>query len=507
MLLARPINGPSSFQWTGLGATPLPQTHTMPGSGSGTAPTASEFKPPPTGMVRGDWWYQEGQYLGRMTRQRDQVAEILRGMYATGELKSCWDPTFGLKAIGSNWLSPMIAKIFPITTLEEACGFYGSEASDHDRYLRVPGHSLTDPVGVIVDYTTLGVPFTPDELRLGNPTHPDEVTLERTYMPTDDQRWLADRAIYTRSQIELADRYYGVDLSDRSNLNEILADNTDAKGIIGLLTRDTSIGGFVITKSSSIKHFINAVKLGNEPLFTTHLDGYGHNPIVPTDEEVNGNGGLYNYYKRGGYLLSKNAARGIDPVVHGPLRFTQSFCMADKCSSSAATNQLPRPIPIQTKFIGEARGWVTFIKISPSGYTIRIQAKERSTADKIASAISGFVERLVKWACQAAPAILAYNQSLPTTPVCKFPDGTPCAQGQTKGVGTGAQACVCTGPTDGQLLARGAAGAFVGVLCGAVTPAPTPAPPINITMPPATNYWPWIIGGGVLLAAIAASRR
>lgn len=466
------------------------------------AQTASQFTPPSTGLIRGDILYQTNQYKLLKSMQVARVRNELLAMFAAGQLQSCWAPELG---VPKTWVASKndlgfrthLSKYGP----GQICQFWGVDSTYAERNMTVPGEDLLTPIGVIGGYGLLGATVLPQELKLGNPTLPGELTIEKRYVPTDDQRWIAGRAIYVKSQLELARIYYGLDLSDRSNLDEVLADNTDEHGLPGLLTRTRTFSnvGTAVSINSSIRSFINAIKLPDgQPLFTTHLDNFAMNPIVPTPAELDGPRGMYNYYKRGGYLLSKDVAFGKVPVANTNLDFNLGTCMADQCSRTTSTHyNAQAPVAIQ-QYLAGLHGWITFVKITPTDYILRVQRKEGGTVGKVIGAITDFIMKLGSWLCQVAPFAASYNSTILNKETCAYPDGTLCAKGEKKGTLT----CKCTPPTDGQIATASAATFAVQQVCGHFPPSSTVTPPV---LPPMGTTGPDLLTIALIAGAVGGA--
>jgi hypothetical protein len=411
--------------------------------------------------------------------QVDSLLARLTAQHAAGQLKNCKD--FKLS----------------INQRVNFCSFWadGDKMTAYtQRHIGVRGAvdpvNLLRPLGVI---QRLGVTFGPTEVKEGNPTFPKEATFERTYRPTADQTFLADRAVYVRSQLMIAESpTYKVDLSERKNLEQILASNDTSIGLIGLLTRHDPL--------PSLSTYMNFYKSADGgPWLETNIPGFSLNPIPPTYTELNKEGGALAYYKRGGYLISRDIAQGRKPVEQRSLTFSDGVCWINAGEGCNSITGGGAPVSSQHYIEGS---WLSFVTVKPSGErTLRVQRKEVGAAGKISGAIRSLANALKPAFCTALPMMTGYNAGLVTEACYDNSTNKTCKKG--------APNCVCVMPTGAQAIGVTAANAMLTNLCGKLNPPPVvTAPPPPVQLPPAFKVTPlMLLLGAAALGAIVITRK
>ncbi len=417
-------------------------------------------------------------YLFRLTILRDAQINRLTQAAAAGQVPSCKISN------GGAIRGCMAASEDPNWT--------------HTRWLEVPKQEYIQPIGVM---SVLGFGFTPQDFKKGNATHPDEPTFEASVSGLNsDATWEADHAIYMRSQIIIAARLYGVDLSERINLETILVDPSDATGLVGLLTRPflvTGTPGSPVVSNPSLNQLMGLGKASDgKPWLSVSIPGYGLNPITPTQAELTQSGGALKFYRRGGYLIVRNCTLGTEPLQRRLFSFVTGFCKVEsKASATASCNGLPIPLVIQMG----SRPFLTYAKIlSPGQYQVRAQFEERGLAQKIINGIASAMASLTKALCISKDVVAGYNNSLAVEACVDTTTKKPCKKGDKN--------CVCTGPTMSQTMAINAGTAAMTAFCGKIFPVPG-VPSIPGDPAPADNTWMWLVGGAVLVGGILFTRN
>jgi len=466
----------------GLGFSVLPQgdrTNQTPTTGGGSTPlptgagfeTMTVYKPPTPGIG----YTRQGIYQIRLLRTsllyglQHQVMMALREAHTSGQLAGC------------STAYPAGARGAALVDLNKTCNFWGSQwsASLLNRLGQIPGQSLIRPIGVI---DILGLPFLPTDLKLGNPRFPEERTIEATVTPSPDARFMLDRAIYIKSQIDIYSRYYGGDMSDYPDTEAYLASANFTKGT-----------------ERSINEFVSAVMLDDgKPWLTWLLDGYSMSPLTPTDAELTGKGGLAAYYARGGFLLSRTVAQGLQPVAPTGLQYTTGYCWSDKCGSSSFVPGNDAIARVQN-IAGEGEGWLIFVTVGPQ-YGIRVQAKDRSTAASVKNFITDLITKLPAAMCTVAPFAQGWSASKLTAEVCQYPiSKESCTKGE---ISKTWETCKCSAPPDAQISAVALGNGAMKFWCSKMNPDAT-APPIGPPPMPEPSPFPWwmVIVGGVAVGS------
>jgi hypothetical protein len=341
---------------------------------------------------------------------------------------------------------------------------------------------------------------------MGVPLPTDAVAQEKieiTYAPNVDQQLEADLAIYVESQrliscaltrgdsdpddrttyggwfrvldpIGIAQRASG----DKRGCND-LSGNNDIWLDLVVATRGLQLS---INKSNeSIDQFRNSFIGGQVQPPTWFLDGYGHNPIAPTDEERTQPGGLKSYYARGGFLLFPDMAEGKEWVT--ALYSKQSLMTEGSAYFKWGKGYfLCDGIPVMSMEAssGGGTGWRTYITVDPAGYVMRLEQTEEGWSGKLVNKLLAGVKGLWDLLCQddqTAKNIAAdVNKEL-----CQDAAGQACTKGSP--------GCTCSKPTASQAAAKDIWTAALQITCAQYKKAWTPSPdaPTLFTPPPPNN--------------------
>lgn len=367
--------------------------------------------------------------------------------------------------------------------------------------------ALVRPIGVI---DVLGYTLSPVEVT--NET----ASLAWTFTPSDDQRFRADVAIYFASQrwlfVELADNYID-DLPIRTltMTNPTIGASLARAG--GELDQLIAIGS-----KHLIKHGVTLRKILTANVYTTFIEGYSLNPIQPTEAELDAPTGFADYYARGGFLIKRGYADGLEPVSYGhPIAWTEGYfrCTSDDAKTQTVSKWHPqdflqdgKPYAFQRLIGGDdGVGWVVFVKVG-ANYTIRLQPKDASTKTKILRSIVDASNFLFDMICTNASTINSINQDALTNQAC-FDKATsqPCKAGTPK--------CECAPATKIESGAIGVANGMVQGICALrATQAPRPptpatpfAPPPDLTTTPTKIPWWLVVTGGVVVGAFLFARE
>jgi hypothetical protein len=565
MLLSRGLVGPF-----GLGVLPG-QAGTTP-VGRGGLPNNGElspFWPKPDGYVRGDIWTITRDYKNQLRAQVQNTKDILTQWFQSGMLPQCWgqaDSPYGasLALQAKNPLACTYSKPSAHSNPPEVQpGCEGSSIVNYDmhsdgraedqatppcsrwnsidwrffqRGVRVFDQQLIEPIGIV---RILGVPFTLDQF---NPDKGSNTLINNySYTPTEDQRFLADRAIYMKSQI-LMSKNFGRNVSPGDDGGANVPTGVSPSFALeyyvanGELDPDRSIVGVIASggfgpqgmyhgKALSINSFITIMAGTGFPGWTSKIAGYTFNPLSPTNDELNGPGGLLAYYARGGFLLYEPCARGQVSVEPTPtLRVNTGFCWCDKAwfkrgwwnepgfsdPSRQSTeykiwNMAPSqgtPIPV-AEFVpgGETNQQFVYINIGTGDkYTMSVKAMSSSALTKTANFLHDLAMWFSKVLCSIAPAAQSFNKSLLTESCVDIATGNPCKKGT--------QGCVCKPPTSGDKEAVAAANMGIQLFCKEVMPQTLPpvAPPLMPT-PGSKDFTPYLLIGAAVIGGYLLSRK
>ena len=372
------------------------------------------------------------------------------------------------------------------------------------------------PPGIINVY---GIPFTIDELQT-------QGKLQRSFVPTAEQKFLIDYAVYLKSQAMLAGQFNGKGCGKNVDIamdHKFGANNE--RNPTRLLNFDGQNGSVSQWLRSCDDVEVAWDPARKVPAWTTYIDGFSFNPIQPTDEELNTSGGLRRYYERGGFLLNNavvNAKVKLDAVGQYGLRWGVGYYVCPTPNPPIPSQNKNYPADGSAGFAdggvpalalkahtGDGDGWNIWLVLAPDHYTVGLTPTDPGAMQKILGGIASIAEELYKMFCTVLPAAAPLvNQQL-LAEICTDASGKTCKKG-TPG-------CNCTPPSTSQKDAVGAATAIANYVCAQAAPTtPTEVPPPQQLVPPPDDKqdvgtWrpPWwaIVLGGLGVGAIAFSAK
>lgn len=462
--------------------------------------------------------------------------ETRLGLYTTEQL---YNHDLALKAWQTRQMIQPVQCIGNTSTLDPSI----SKSCDKD----VSPERILMPLGVL---NVLDVPFAANELIATG----EDGVLERTYSPDWYQAVHASYYAYVTSQSLLLDivntrlkMFGGVtapQVKAPSGPFELWCAGLDSAGKPLDPTKSIlSLAGY-ITVLDKLEHKSDpgALKHLFDRGFVTAVGGFYNNPIEPTADEMNKEGGTLAYYQRGGFVLAVPVVTGQVPVQQTELRVNLGYFMCADGKLSVATEKIP----------DEGHGWLAYVTFGPTGtaswidrplfsemwgsYKIRVQMKDRSTWESIKKGVTDFVKKAAEIVCAAAPIASSVANQMAAAKTCKRVAPAMATQAQKTAAGCtpieiaassgttpwqacqvkltackeGEPGCVCTAPATGtpQQMAIAAGGAFLQAACrpGA---ADAPMSCNQYAAPAGFPTWAkWLLAGVAALggAAYAAKR-
>jgi hypothetical protein len=284
-------------------------------------------------------------------------------------------------------------------------------------------------------------------------------------------------------------------------------------------------GSVVAVSTASINQLIAISKPSfNGPTFdgvhadlTTELQNFAFNPIPPTDIEMNGHGGYASWRARGGYLLSR-------ALIQGKIKIHADTIAPDTCASILC--RCDHNIPTTSYNISCVKAYyskdgltndpsksasfdeyVAIDQVADGYYHYSAIYHDPGTLSRFADAVAGILQKLANVMCQAIPYAKPMTASM-MADRWVFPDGTNCQPGQTKVINGKAAACTKIATPDATKAAVAESEFLAEQWCaGWNADNTTPIGPQEPPLPAAPkNYWPWVIGGGVLVAILLARK-
>lgn len=391
-------------------------------------------------------------------------------------------------------------------------------ASKMEPYRAQQGFDILTPPGVINVY---GIPFAIDELQAGK--------LQRTLIPSPEQKFLIEWAIYVKSQALVAGLIAGKGCGKNV---DVYMDHTwgsyTSQDPTALVLRAIDDHG----NGAPVKTIIGACDGGDPTVaFTTYIEGFSLNPIQPTSDEWNNAGGLKRYYARGGYLLSQAvinskikvdtaASQGGFPtglrfgIGYGLCPDTSSAWWAGSPASAYGPNDFAEggmPISVVQGNDGDGKGWNIWLfsgraagsQTKDDHYTISVTPTDIGNVNKVVGAIGKVLGAVFKLICTLAPISRPIAQETLLRELCTDANGKTCAKGSP--------GCKCTAPTTAQKDMVGVASGVLNFACGKLveTQQPIPPPPAQLPPPPppGPTGWsmPWWLAGLLGLGAGAGA--
>jgi len=436
-----------------------------------------------------------------------------------------------------NYLSEQNARAVAITESIRASGWLTTRAnamsctfwkghgsvSKAEPYLAQQGFDIMTPPGVINIY---GVPFAVEGLKNGR--------LERSLVPSPEQKFLIEWAIYVKSQAIVAALIAGHGCG--KNL-DVPMDHT--WGTYTSQDPTTLVMSQISKTSSSVHAILDACDRGDPTTaLTTYIEGFSLNPIQPTADEWDGSNGLRKYYERGGYLISQaiiNSKIKVDSAASmggfpTGIRWSLGYGLCPDASSgwwaSAGIGKQfgpndfiegGMPISVVQGNDGDGKGWNIWLfsgraassQTKDDHYTISITPTDIGNANKVIGAVAKIMDAVLKLICSLAPVSQPIAQQTLLRELCVDASGKSCAKG-TPG-------CKCTQPTTAQKDMVGVASAVMNYACGKLveTQQPIPPPPAQLPPPPPAAPTGWtmplwlagLLGLGAGAGAFALGKR
>lgn len=348
----------------------------------------------------------------------------------------------------------------------------------------IQGLTATCPPGYDMANESIASPGTFEVARV--PFHIGEIKnarFDRTYRPTPEQRFWAERYIIGGSRQSYHQKFASWALKNVAK--------TAGNG-------------------PSIREAWDAIGL------RTSWPNFAFNPIQATADEFNNHGGLFKWFARGGYPLMLDVLTGQANASDEAITF--SICTSTLC---ATPNGVACARGWMTKEGGACGGtlapcsksvmdgvpsfWLRFaIDPNPNGeYHISLIWDKPGKLERFADAMSSVLSRLADVLCAVQPQAQAQEQKLLMEKCVDEKTHKLCIKGKP--------GCKCVSPPNSTAVAVGMTNYYTSQWCkswheqGAV-PEPLPSPIPNPL--PTKNYWPWIIGGlAIASGAMYASRK
>jgi hypothetical protein len=293
---------------------------------------------------------------------------------------------------------------------------------------------LLYPIGVA---TELGVQFIPTEFQ----AH-DEASFTKAYAPDQDQRFLADWAIYEQSQRAIVDWFINPSKlrtgAAGGGISEDYRLATDGNLFVDLVdpTRglQRAVDAFDDKFHPSVNDILKVVDKNGAHVFTVAREnvmatgydfpaGFTTTPIPATDDELTKAGGLKAYYARGGFVIDRRVMAGKVAVHQTDVRFGKGYF---SCNGTPA-------MEVVTLSGENSYGYDVFITVGDPQYTIRIVAID---APWYSEAIGAIVDTI-----RALGNLFCGNKSQIAAGVSKVPPVTPPSAIATIAVISAAKLC------------------------------------------------------------------
>lgn len=347
----------------------------------------------------------------------------------------------------------------------------------------------------------------------------DQLPAAFHYVPSIEQQILADTLIINASMYALQTSYQGDMQGDSGNgasVNEFmgLSIHRDGNGIpdyVGPVAQFT-LGRDLIQPNGKTS--------------SSSGDGVSHmylQPISPTDDEFENEGGLAKYLARGGYLIQRGYATGAYSVLGGSRGLINDILGTDQnklqfnptwptgycsCTNSMPTGYTQFPnitTPIVTQWQqsrGDGTGFSVYITTANSavgagndggnGYMIEIAVRSVPWYQEFLSDVIGWIKDFERVICSLEPQAQA-AVAIADAPMCVDKNNKPCRPPGQPGQpisptvpGTTlapiSPNCVCTSVDVGQAAALVGAEVAFHEICGQINQTTAPPPPVTCPM-------------------------
>lgn len=390
------------------------------------------------------------RFPGRAARTSGEGSRGTSGIYGLGELPGATiNQNVGASTIGASDVA-----IYDRLAIRRAANGYRADESRKAWFLAknlqmnkcIGGLSVLDPsilkacgkyIGPERLLLPLGVaemcryPFSASELLSTG----EDGSITRTYTPTWEQSFEASLRAYLTSQMGLLDLAGVVPPDNIAFEDYVVSDaflkaiGTAFKGSINSLLEGSSRGvmhmtpvgqvavpiqpGFWVSAAAKRRNQVNTVSGTNTPLVgdvctvNCMADGMAFYSILPTQEELEEDGGLLKFYKRGGWIMSKAVLDGKIAIQQNKLNFNNGYFQCPDGKIGAAVQDVP----------DEGHGWLAFVKFGRQ-YTITIKMKDRTTWESVKHAVGGALSDGFKLICKAAPLAQSMAQQIGSMKNC-----------------------------------------------------------------------------------------